>query len=98
MIPFLRSCVPKRYATLAPRTGAGSGASNNGSMRTLPVNQSAGPLFEGCDPLLLISMLETSLLRVQGQHFSGIRSPVCAFINGFSLPLLIVSPEQLYGR
>src|SRR5205809_7436574 len=26
-------------------------------MRTVPVNQSAGPLFEGCDPFLLISLV-----------------------------------------
>src|SRR5437763_9539951 len=48
---------PSSNVTLAPRTRAGSGASNNGSIRTLPVNQSAGPLFEGCDPFLLISMV-----------------------------------------
>jgi hypothetical protein len=26
-------------------------------MRTVPVNQSAGPLLDGCEPLLLISIL-----------------------------------------
>src|SRR5258708_10669250 len=26
-------------------------------MRTVPVNQSAGPLLEGCEPILLISIL-----------------------------------------
>src|SRR5439155_21836571 len=48
---------PGSNVTLAQRTRAGSGASNSGSMRTVPVNQSAGPLFEGCDPFLLISMV-----------------------------------------
>jgi len=46
--------------TLALRTRAGSGASNNGSMRTLPVKYSAGPLLELCEPGLLISIVETS--------------------------------------
>src|SRR5438034_11445805 len=48
---------PGSKVTLAPVTRAGSGASNSGSIRTVPVNQSAGPLFEGCDPFLLISMV-----------------------------------------
>src|SRR6266568_8939626 len=43
---------PGSKVTLAPRTRAGAGASNNGSMRTVPVNQSAGPLPDGCDPAL----------------------------------------------
>jgi len=30
---------------------------NNGSTRTVPVNQSAGPVLEGCEPILLISMV-----------------------------------------
>jgi hypothetical protein len=41
------------------RGGGGAPASlgwNKGSMRTVPVNQSAGPLAEGCEPFLLISM------------------------------------------
>src|SRR3989441_12660964 len=50
---------PGSNVTLAPRTRAGSGASNNGSIRTLPVNQSAGPLLDGCEPLLLISIFST---------------------------------------
>src|SRR6266481_8533414 len=74
---------PGSNVTLAPRTRAGSGASNNGSMRTEPVNQSVGPLLDGSDPLLLISMLRTSLLRVQGQHFSGIHFPDYASSRAF---------------
>ena len=31
-------------------------ASNSGSMRTVPVNQSPGPFVEACDPPLLISI------------------------------------------
>src|SRR6187401_212991 len=41
--------VPRR-----PRPG--TGASNSGSMRTVPVNHSAGPLADGCEPLRLISI------------------------------------------
>src|SRR5437764_4459428 len=47
---------PGSNVTLAPATRAGSGAWNRGSIRTVPVNQSAGPLFDGCEPLLLISI------------------------------------------
>src|SRR5208283_2038321 len=47
---------PGSKVTLAPCTRAGSGAANSGSMRTVPVNQSAGPLPEGCVPARLISI------------------------------------------
>src|SRR5919197_889975 len=45
---------PGSNVTLAPRARAGSGASNRESMRTVPVNQSAGPLPDSCEPLLLM--------------------------------------------
>src|SRR5207253_2126746 len=45
---------PGSNVTLAPRTRAGLGASNRGSIRTVPVNQSAGPLLEFCEPHLFI--------------------------------------------
>src|SRR4029453_13483645 len=48
---------PGSNVTLAPRTRAGSGASNSGSIRTLPVNQSAGPFVDACAPDLVISMV-----------------------------------------
>src|SRR5438105_601624 len=47
---------PGSNVTLAPRTRAGSFASNSGSMRTVPVNQSAGPLLDFCEPDLFISI------------------------------------------
>ena len=47
---------PGSKVTVALRTRAGSGASNNGSMRTAPVKYSAGPFPEGREPLRLISM------------------------------------------
>src|SRR5881398_712102 len=60
---------PGSNVTLAPRTRAGSGASNNGSIRTVPVNQSAGPSVETCEPLLLIFMYEPLQ--------DGLRGPSC---------------------
>lgn len=47
---------PGSNVTLALTTRAGSGALNSGSTHTTPVNQSAGPLPEACEPLLLISI------------------------------------------
>src|ERR1700733_12987005 len=47
---------PGSKVTLAPPARAGSGAWKSGSIRTMPVNQSAGPLPEGCEPTLLISI------------------------------------------
>src|SRR5882762_2154521 len=41
---------PGSNVTLAPRARAGSGASNRGSIRTVPVKYSADPLPEGCEP------------------------------------------------
>src|SRR2546430_6648880 len=70
-----RGCVcqavraPGSNVTLAPATRAGSGAANNGSMRTVPVNHSAGPLAEGCEPLRLMSicfLIEKSLCFPSG--------------------------------
>src|SRR4029453_14527304 len=55
---------PGSNVTLAQTTRAGEGAWNRGSIRTIPVNQSAGPLFEGCDPLLLISIYQFDRLLV----------------------------------
>src|SRR5919201_831549 len=38
---------PGSNVTLAPRTRAGSGASNSGSIHTVPVKYASGPLAEG---------------------------------------------------
>src|SRR5206468_5855688 len=56
---------PRSNVTLAQATHAGSGAWNRGSIRTVPVNQSVGPLFDGCDPLLFISIFFLSTLDYQ---------------------------------
>ena len=42
---------PGSKVTQAPATRAGSGGLNSGSMRTVPVKYSAGPLPEGWEPL-----------------------------------------------
>src|SRR5919199_6997798 len=47
---------PGSNVTLAPDVRAGACASNKGSMRTVPVKYSAGPLAEGCEPLVLMSI------------------------------------------
>src|SRR6266498_1660384 len=47
---------PGSNVTLAPTARAGSPAWKSGSMRTVPVKYSAGPLPDGCEPALLISM------------------------------------------
>src|SRR5436305_14893701 len=75
--------------TTAPATRAGDGAVKSGSMRTVPVNQSAGPLPDGCEPTLLISICFSShsitdglgeigphltSIRVQSRVFSGMRN------------------------
>src|SRR5438067_5839331 len=51
---------PGSNVTLAPPACAGATAWNRGSMRTVPVNQSAGPLPEGWEPLLLMSIFSLS--------------------------------------
>src|SRR5262249_29679779 len=53
---------PGWNVTLAPAARAGLFARNSGSMRTEPVNHSAGPLLDGCVPTRLISMLNSRLL------------------------------------
>src|SRR5262249_4216494 len=64
-----RGCVcqalwaPGSNVTCAPRARAGSGASNSGSMRTVPVKYSSGPLPEDCEPFFLISIFFTPLLH-----------------------------------
>ena len=56
---------PGSNVTLALATRAGSVAWNNGSMRTVPVNQSAGPFVDGCDPLRLISIFRIPFFNDQ---------------------------------
>jgi hypothetical protein len=47
---------------MAPAICAGSVPLNGESMRTVPVNQSAGPLAEGCEPFRLISIFNSFYL------------------------------------
>src|ERR687884_990225 len=47
---------PGSKVTRAIDTRAGSGGLLSGSIRTVPVKYSSGPLPDGCEPLRLISM------------------------------------------
>src|SRR6516164_4324297 len=47
---------PGSNVTKPAETRDGAIAGNSGSIRTLPVKYSAGPLLEGCEPLCLISI------------------------------------------
>src|SRR4051794_9227628 len=53
---------PGSNVTLAPAARAGALALNRGSMRTAPVNHSAGPLLDGCVPTRLTSTMNSCLL------------------------------------
>src|SRR6476646_9803587 len=48
---------PGSNVTALPAARAGALAANRGSIRTVPVNQSAGPFAEGREPLRLISII-----------------------------------------
>jgi hypothetical protein len=48
---------PGSKVTAAPPTRAGAGAAKSGSMRTVPVNQSTGPLPDAFDPARVISIV-----------------------------------------
>src|SRR5947207_7808082 len=67
-------CAPGSNVTLAPRTRAGSGASNNGSMRTVPVNQSVAPFVDDCDSLLFISIVAIPFLVFLSQQLNSLNS------------------------
>src|ERR1035437_7332161 len=59
---------PGSNVTIAPVTRAGSVPLNGESMRTVPVNQAAGPLLEGCEPLLLMSIFLTPLVNFESER------------------------------
>ena len=50
---------PGSNVTMAPVTRAGSVPLNGESIRTVPVNQSAGPLLEGCEPTRMMFIIQT---------------------------------------
>src|SRR5438445_8622941 len=65
--PLPNGCVcqavraPGSKVTAAPAVRAGAYAWNKGSIRTVPVNHSEGPLPDGCEPQRLISIFDSSL-------------------------------------
>jgi hypothetical protein len=71
---------PGSNVTFAPRARAGPGASNNGSILTLPVNQSAGPLVEFCEPTLLISMFSYRPSAIHVAHAPFASAQISALV------------------
>src|SRR5438876_3095265 len=71
-------------------------------MRTVPVNQSAGPLFEGCDPFLLISMVSNVVaarfslnsLKERGSN-GALRSQLLLQLFSVSVLKLVRCPRSL---
>lgn len=63
---------PGSKATLAAAPRLASLASNNGSIRTTPVDQSSGPLAEGFEPTLVISVINRFSLF---QYFYFLKNP-----------------------
>src|SRR6266850_7843625 len=70
---------PGSNVTLAPAARAGAFAWNNGSMRTVPVNQSAGPLVDGCEPILLISIVLIPFLQLHSLSAFRQDRRICLF-------------------
>src|SRR5581483_9758253 len=63
---------PGSNVTIAPLTRAGSLPLKGESTRTVPVNQSAGPLLDGCEPFRLISIIFLGLsVRLISADFLG---------------------------
>src|SRR5438309_6673443 len=54
---------PGSNVTALPAARAGALAANRGSIRTVPVNQSAGPLPDGCEPLRVIFIIHSPYCR-----------------------------------
>ncbi len=61
---------PGSKVTLAPRARAGSGASKSGSMRTVPVKYSFGPVVEGCEPILVIFIFNPPGFKISDRRAS----------------------------
>src|SRR6267378_2180723 len=96
---------PGSNVTLAPRTRAGSGASNNGSILTFPVNQSAGPLLELREPFLLISIPVSAFQFFSFQFLSTSQrlnlcfcsqlSAINSQLSGSPLVITFPSPDRI---
>src|SRR3954466_10076709 len=53
---------PGSKVTVLPAARAGAFAWNSGSMRTVPLNHSDGPLVEGCEPTRAISIFSSCVV------------------------------------
>src|ERR1043166_1526798 len=74
---------PGSNVTLAPRSRAGDGASNSGSMRTLPVNHSARPLL---DPWLPAGFISTCFYQPSAPNHQLLQGCEPAFSISMSSP------------
>src|SRR5579864_5385703 len=90
---------PGSNVTLAPNARAGAGGLKSGSIRTVPVKYSAGPLPDGCKPHRLIS-IESVLCLAAGHLLLAFRiaSPGIVIVeaaSSMSLRFCIVSPSLI---
>src|SRR2546422_1236514 len=85
---------PGSNVTLAPCARAGSCAWNRGSMRTVPVKYSAGPLPDGCEPLLLMSTCSILHPGV-ADHARGPAMPASSAVHLRHLLLVVPGPGHL---
>src|SRR5260221_13157352 len=81
---------PGSNVTLAPCERGGSFAWNRGSMRTVPVKYSAGPLLEGCEPLLLMSISEFLLIFSVIPQTAQTDTPVLGLLRSATGPFFQV--------
>src|SRR6266513_4104496 len=72
---------PGSNVTLAQATRAGSGAWNSGSIRTVPVNQSAGPFVDAWEPFRFISIPFSQPSTINSQLLRSLRQ-LCAGLLG----------------
>jgi hypothetical protein len=90
---------PGSNVTLAPAARAGCDVSNRGSMRTVPVNHSAGPFVDGCEPLLLISMSPLGVVvqaRPNGSVTAATAHPQNVPSRAFSFPAGLPASHRSY--
>src|SRR5580704_19664536 len=79
---------PGSKVTLAACTNAGSGACNSGSIRTVPLNQSAEPFADACEPALLISIVVSLTRELTSQRASS-RLAVDEFREMLGIPFAL---------
>src|SRR6516162_1837314 len=92
---------PGSNVTNAAETREGSVAWNSGSIRTLPLKYSAGPLAEDCEPLRLSSMFSNLSFYGQSRGLGplvnliphAMRSPQRVYDIAAASPVVLVRPN-----